>query len=133
MLPAVLILIFLICLGWFVYEVNVARKISSEGIHKSAVVTRRERLSTGKTKNIRIWVSFPTEQGQRELPLGYMSWWGFRHLKPGDPLDIVCHPQIQFVVPSGLGGVVARPVIAGSLMAASCIIALAFFLAELSK
>lgn len=133
MLSAVLILIFLFCLGWFVYEVNVAWKISTEGIRQCAVVTRRERLPAGKTKNIRIWVSFPTGQGQRELPLGYMSWWGFRHLGPGDPLDIVHHPQCRFVVPSGLGGVVARPVIAGSLMAASCIIALSFLLAEISK
>jgi hypothetical protein len=128
MLTVVLILIFLICLGWFVYEVNIAWKLSTDGIRHSAVVTRRESISTGKTNNIRLWVSFETDQGRKELPLGYMSWWGFRHLKHGGLLDIVHHPQFQFVVPNGLGGVAARPIISCSLMVTSFIVAFAFYL-----
>jgi hypothetical protein len=133
MIPAVLVFITLICLIWFVYEVFVAVKFSREGIRQQALVTRREWVSTGKTRNVRILVSFQTDRGSRELPLGYMSWWGFRHLNPGASVDIIFHPRFRFVVPASLGGLAARSLIAGSLLVASSIITTAFVLAAIAR
>ncbi len=133
MLPSILAGLTALCLGWFLYELHVAVTLRSGGTRVRGVVARREWISTGRTRNVRAWVSFPTNSGPLELPVGYLSWWGFRHLQPGEAVEVLHHPRFRFVVPAGLGGVVARPIIAGSLLAASGIVAAAFLLAESAR
>lgn len=133
MIPTILVGLTALCLGWFVCELHAAVRLRSEGVRVRGAVSRREWISTGKTRNLRLWVSFPTGNGPQELPLGYLSWWGFRHLQPGDPIDVLHHPRFRFVVPSGLRGLVARPLIAGSLLAVSSLTAAAFVLSASAK
>lgn len=127
-------ILFFISLGlcaWLVCEIRLASRFAVQGILINAAVCKRERISQGsRGRNLRFWVSFQTENGERELPLGYLSWWGFRDLRVGSALPIRFHPQIGFVIPSGRMGLIARPAIAGSLVIASSIISIAVTLAS---
>ena len=62
-----------------------------------------------------------------------MSFFGFRSLKVGDKLTVLWHPAINYVIPAGKMGLIARPAIAGSLFLAASICATAFTLATLTK
>jgi hypothetical protein len=133
MLVASLILVALTCFAWFVYEVFSAGKLAMQGVRCPAVVVRREWRSTGRTRNIRIIVSFATTNGQFELPIGFMSWWGFWKLNPGDEIQVIHHPNFRFVIPASKGGLWTRSIIAGSLLVASSIIAIAFALLRITQ
>ena len=130
MITPILILISLGCLAWFVYELGVAWKLVRRGIRRNAVVSKREWVSRGRTRNLRVSVSFETESGRRELPIGFLSWYGFRKLQVGNPVRIIHHPESSFAVPAGCGGLLARPLIAGSLALAVSIVAAAFSLSR---
>lgn len=131
MLVASLIFVALTCFAWLIYEVLSARKIARDGVCCPAVVVRREWISTGRTRNIRIMVSLLTTHGQIELPIGFMSWWGFRNLNLGDEMSVIHHPGFRYVVPAGVGGIWTRSIIAGSLLMASSIIAAAVALSRI--
>jgi hypothetical protein len=131
MLVASLIIVALTCFAWFVYEVSSAQKLAMHGVRCPAVVVRREWSSTGRTRNIRIIVSFVSTDGPIELPIGFMSWWGFRNLNPGDEMSVIHHPGFRYVVPASPAGIWTRSMVAGSLLGASSMIATAFALSRI--
>lgn len=132
MLVPALILIALACFVWFAYEVHSARKLARHGVRCPAMVVRRDWVSDGRSRNLRIIVSFESAHGQIELPIGFMTWWGFRNLNPGDEMEIIHHPGFRYIVPASLGGLWTRSIIAGCLLLASTIIATAFALSRIN-
>jgi len=127
MLPAILLLISTGLLFWLIYEIILAIRFTKQSTRVNAVVSRRERVSQGsKGRNTRIWLSFQANEEDKEYPMGFMSWWGFRDLQIGDRLLIRFHRSMSFVVPDGFMGVAARPICAASLLFTSLIFSTAF-------
>jgi hypothetical protein len=134
MLPAILTLISVGLLIWLAVEIRLAHRFGREGIPVEASVSRREWVSSGQRgRNLRIWLALQKENTIQEYLMGYMSFFGFRSLKVGDKLTVLWHPAINYVIPAGKMGLIARPAIAGSLFLAASICATAFTLATLTK
>ena len=134
MLPAALIVITICLLVWLGFEIRWARRFVSEGIPVDATVSRREWISLGSSgRSLRITVAVQNENETIEYPIGYMSFFGFKHLQIGDRIPVLMHPSFRYVIPTGRMGVISRPFIAGSLFLASVICATAFTLTAISK
>lgn len=123
-----LLVVALGCLGWFVYEVRTAWMFARQGVRCDALVSGRQWVVNGKTRNLQISVKFATEAGPIERPIGFRSWFGFGEVQVGVSLRVIFHPKFPFVLPEGVGGLLSRPIIAGSLLLVSGMLAAAFWL-----